>query len=53
VILQETSSEISLRSKSGVASVSVDPLDVDGESGFLPLALETSVSLSSAELDEK
>jgi hypothetical protein len=33
--------------------VGVDPLEVDGESGSLPPALETSVSLSSAELDEK
>jgi hypothetical protein len=52
-ILQESSSEISLRSESGVASVGVDPLDVDGESGSLLPALETSDSLSSAEMDEK
>lgn len=52
-ILQETSSEISLGSESGVALVGVDPLDVDGESGSLPPALETSVSLSSAEVEEK
>jgi len=32
-IQQETSSEISLGSESGVASVGVDPLDVDGDSG--------------------
>jgi hypothetical protein len=52
-ILQESSSEISLGSESGVALVGVDPLDVDGESGSLLPALETSDSLSSAEMDEK
>jgi hypothetical protein len=31
----------------------VDPLDVDGESGSLLPTLETSDSLSSAEMDEK
>jgi hypothetical protein len=52
-ILQESSLGISLGSESGVASMGVDPLDVDGESGSLLPALEMSDSLSSAEMDEK
>jgi len=52
-ILQESSLEISLGSEFGVASVGVDLLGVDGESGSLLSAVEMSDSLSSAEMDEK